>query len=547
MKRGWAIGGAGAVMLALLGWWALVGTDAPAPASGKSPAAARVMTGEQAVQAPAVLVDLFLLPDRNVRAIPGSARIGIGVVEPDAAAAAPAGLEPGVMHAGAERFDELSTPAFWLVPPTQLLADGRVRVGPVRLPRADRYTLQARGEDGLRYYASAFTAHHVPDKVAPMVGAGVRAHVAVNGTHVLLRRTESSAPAAAWQWLQAWAAPALLEAFDEQPLPVKSGQVLAPLAPGPVEIVLEVHGVEAERRRLTLPAGRVTDVHFEPLGQKVAQALSIDLELEFVRQGSGTPVAGLQVIWLSGRMQQTRTTDARGRVAFDGLDRQQVHQFNLAADSAPGELPEWPALRPLEIGPEELDEQPAVDGVARRRVELTPLRWLIARLPPEAMQRIPGRRSPYPIHVLQKEGAGRWTDVAADHFIPVPEGMAVSVAEPGTYRVATTLAPWRVIESEAARVDGADRPRVSFGAVRGRDVILTVMRDGRALPGAPVHIIGPVGHLPPQTLRADASGRVVLADASVSEVRVEVPGSDQVVVPLSGPRVLADFGHRRAD
>lgn len=547
MKRGWAIGGAGAVALALLGWWASVGRDAPVRASGASPDPAPVAAGKPAAQAPAVLVDLVLLPDGKVEAIPGSVRIGLGVVEPDAAAAAPAALEPGVAQAGASRFDELATPVSWVAPPAQRLADGRVRVGPVRLPRADRYTLQARGEDGLRYYVSAFTAQQVPATLTPVVGAGIRTHVAVDGTRVLLRRTEASAPAAAWQRLQAWVAPALLEAFNEQPLPVKRGQVLAPLAPGPVEIVLEVDGVEAGRRRLVLPAGQVTDVHFDPVDQKVAQALSIDLELEFVKAGTNNPVPGLQVSWISGRMQQTRTTDAGGRAVFDGLDRQQVHQFNLTAESTPGELPDWPALQPLELGPEQWGEQAPADGTVRHRVELTPLRWLIARLPPEAVQRAPGRRSPYPIHVLQTQRAGRWTDVAADHFIPVPDGLAVSVSRPGVYRVAMALAPWRVLESEAARVDGADRPRVGFSAARGRDVTLTVMRDGRSLPGAPVHIIGPVGHLPPQVLTADANGRVVLQDATVPQVRVEVPGSDQVVVALTGSQALADFGHRRAE
>lgn len=547
MKRGWTLGGAGIAVLALIGAAIALRDEATPPGTTDAPVAVRPQVAALVARAPTVLVDLFLLPDGAVRAVPGSVRIGLGFVSADNAATATARLERDSPQAGASRYDELAIPARWVSVPAQLLADGRVRVGPLQLPSAERYTLQARGEDGLRYYTAAFAQGEIPASIEPIVGAGVRTHVAVEGTHVLLRRVESSAPAAAWQRLQEWAAPAVLEAYSEEPLLVTSGQVLAPLAPGPVEIVLEVNGVEAERRRLSLAPGAITDVRFDPVSQQVAQAVSIDLELEFVKLGSGEPVAGLKVAWLGGRMQRTATTDARGRVTFTGLDRQQVHDFNLASAPPADGLPEWPELRPLQIKPDDLAEAAAPGEAVRHRVELAPLHWMIARLPPGPKQANRSRSSPYPIYVLQRQRAGRWADVSADYFIQVPQGLAVSMAEPGTYRVAAALSPWRVLESAPARVAGADRPIVSFPNAQSTDVVLTVIRDGRALAGAPVHVIGPVGHLPPEVLTADTNGRVTLPAANVQQVRVELPGSDQIQVPLSGPRAMADFGVQRSE
>lgn len=546
MKRGWVLGGAGIGVLALIGVAVALG-DASAPTGATAaPAAVRPQVAAPAAAAPSVQIDLFLLPDGAVRAVPGSVRIGLGFVSADNAASAPAQLERDSTQAGASRYEELAIPVRWLSVPAELLADGRVRVGPLQLPSAQRYTLQAQGEDGLRYYMASFTSGQIPASVESMVGAGVRTHVAVEGTHVLLRRVESSVPASAWQRLQEWVAPALLQAYGEEPMPINSGQVLVPLAPGPMEIVLEVNGVEAERRRLTLAPGAITDVRFDSLSQKVAQAVSIDLELEFVKQGSGEAVAGLKVDWLSGRMQRTATTDARGRLTFSGVDRQQSHEFNLMAPPNDG-LPEWPELRSLQIEADDLPQAAAPGAAARHRIELAPLNWMIARLPPETKQVKQGRSSPYPIYVLQRHRSGRWADVSADHFTRVPQGLAVSVAEPGTYRVAAVLAPWRVLESAPARVSATDRPMVEFPNAEGTDIVLTVIRDGRAVAGAPVHVIGPVGHLPPEVLTADAGGRVTLVAANVQQVKVELPGSDQIQVPLSSPRVSANFGVQRSD
>lgn len=544
MRRAWAVAGAGVVMLVLLGWSIRPHERADALRTGDAPPPSRSVPAA-AVPA-AVLVDLVLLPAGQASAVPESVRIGLGDVPPDQAARALSDRDAGP-SADALRYSDLAIPTRWIAAPARMQADGSVRVGPVRLPRADRYALQARGEDPLQFYLADFTAGTMPATVAPIIAAGMRAHVSVNDTGILLRRTAASTSPAVWQRLQQSFAPPLLEAFSERPVPVADRQSLAPLSPGPVDIILVVGGVEAERRQVVLQPGRIMDIHFDPARQAVARAVSIDLELEFVRKGDGRPVPGLQVDWLSGRAQQRRTSDARGRALFAGLDRQQEHQFSLHATAPGSGLPEWPERTPLQVTPQALDAAVANGRIVRHRVELVPLQWLVARLPVDASNLRPSGRSPYPIHVLQRLRDGRWADTAADHFIPTRDGLAVSVAEPGTYRIALILSPWRVLESSAAEVKADARQYVGFTRPRASDVTVTVLQAGRALSNAPVQVIGPIGGLPPEELRTDAGGRVILAAATVPWIRMEAPGTEQVVVRLSGAQAAADLGLRRPD
>ena len=67
-------------------------------------------------------------------------------------------------------------------------------------------------------------------------------------------------------------------------------QILTPLPPGPVEVQLEVDGIVAERRSVTLIAGALTDVRFDPVKQAVAQAVAVTLQLTFVVQGNDQPI-----------------------------------------------------------------------------------------------------------------------------------------------------------------------------------------------------------------------------------------------------------------
>jgi len=537
MKRVWGIAGAGILLLAFAWWFSDGPRNDRAPgrtlAFAPSPKATPIPTPENAV------VELYLVPDGRVRAVANSVRIGLGYVSPDDAAAAPVTLQ--AQKAGPLRYEDLATVARWEAVRAEAMPDGRVKVGPVRLPHADRYSLTARGEDGLRFYTAEFTASTVPQSVSPIAGAGIRLHVGSGGAQVLLRRVGPAPPPASWQQIQQREAPALLQAFSDQALEVTSGQILAPLAPGPLEVVLQAEGVEAERKLLSLQVGQILDVRFDPINQAAARAVSAELQLELVKKDNGEPIRDLQVTWLSGPTPQTQTSDAHGRVTFHGVDRQKAQMFNLQAAPGKRALPEWPELQYLELTQDDLAEGGDAKTI-RHRVELKPLQWLIARLPPEAARMQRSRGAPYPIYVLQRLRNGRWLDTSAAHFHETREGLAVSIADEGSYRIAAVLSPWRVLESSVANTKVSSRPTVDFYATRGTNVTVTILRDGRPLPDAPLHATGPLRSLPPSQLQADASGRVVLPSATVSRLWLEIPGSDQVGVALTGPSVLVDFG-----
>ena len=117
----------------------------------------------------------------------------------------------------------------------------------------------------------------------------------------------------------------------------------------------------------------------------------------------------------------------------------------------------------------------------RKTIELRPLQWLV--LQTGALQ-VPTQHkvgNPYPIFVLQREREGRWTDAASDHFIPVPGGIAVSVEEPGLFRMAALQSPWTILYSTAANValansDGKYRAELIPDPNRATEV--TLLRNG---------------------------------------------------------------------
>lgn len=101
------------------------------------------------------------------------------------------------------------------------------------------------------------------------------------------------------------------------------------------------------------------------------------------------------------------------------------------------------------------------------------------------------------------------------------------------------------VESSAAEVKAEARQSVEFVRPRGSDVTVTVLQAGKALSDTPVLVIGPVGSLPPEQLWTDAGGRVKLAAATVPWIRMEAPGTEQVVVRLSGAQIVAELGSQR--
>lgn len=482
---------------------------------------------------------ILLLPDGAIAADPASVRIGLATISPedmathlatrDASGAAP--VDPA----------EFAQVRRWLPLPATLQSDGAVRVGPLTLEAADRYVLQAAGSDRLRQYQADFTADTSPASLRPMLAAGLRVQrdPALEGEIALLLRRNGELPdAAGWQSLLQ-RHPALLQAFGEQPWPLRTGaNELVPLPPQTVEAVLLVDGIEAQRAPLTLAGGAWSELTIDPVAHAVARALSVELTLRFVARGSDAPVPGVQVSWQHELGQRTQVSDDAGRVRYAGVDRQREQQFALQFPVDDAALPAWPQGQSLALTVDEAHPDRRGERRIEHVVELDRLDWLLAtsHTLPLDPERTAG--SPYPVFVLQQRAGSQWIDTAAEYFRRVDAGLAASLAAPGEYRVAAVMTPWTVLYSTPAdaRRPPPDGPHaVRLEAQPGRRVELRILADGQPVPRAQVLAIGPLRGMPPFELVADMAGRIRLDGVTTDALRIEVPGYAQTEVALSQP------------
>jgi hypothetical protein len=535
---------AAGALLSVLWWWSAHKTTDAMPSGGTAESATSG-DGVRATDERALALRMRLLPDDGVSASPDSVRIGLASVSPDELAAYQAWLRGGGEGAGPGSFEELAVVTRWLNVPATRGSDGVVIVAAEDLPAVDRYVLQARADDGLRFYEASFTRENVPAELRPRVAAGLRLRApgqAAGGAQVLFRRVEGSQDAQ-WQSLMRREAPAVLDAYDERALPVAEDTVVAPLPPGPLDVIAVVDGVETERRRVTLSAGRILTFELDPEVSGLGAAVSVAVSLRLIEKGSRAPVKDASVVWSSPRGERVLRTGASGVLRIEGIDPLQPLpiEIRFAPPRSPSflvdVLPSWPERLPMTLG---LSRDPVSDGVISRTIELEPLRWLIVETPGIEIPRRPRVENPFPVFVLQRRQDTTWRESQADYFRPVPGGMAVSLSAPGTVRVAAVLAPWTVRISDAvdvgdASADARFRTRIASGG--GRRVIVRVSAGNRSLAAAPVHVLSPLRGVPPKTLTADAAGRVVLDDVTEPNVLLEVPGYEQIRVPLDAATV----------
>lgn len=529
----WTFGACLAVGAVVFGvyWWSLRGGASTASRDAGAPAASVDAAGEHASA-----LRIRLLPDAGVSASPGSVRIGLAYVSPDELAAYQAWLRGGGEGAGPRDVEDLAAVTRWLNVPATLNAAGVVVATPVQLPLADRYVLQARADDGLRFYEASFTRDNPPAEIRPRVAAGLRLHAPAQAggrARVLFRRVEGSQDAA-WQALMRREAPEVFDAYDERALPVGADTIVAPLPPGPLDLIAVVDGVETERRRIALSAGRMTTFDLDAEVSELAAALSTTVALRLVEKGSGAPVRDATIVWSSPRGERSLRSDASGALRIENVDPQQPLpiEIRFAPPKTPSflvdALPAWPERLPMTL---DLASAPVNAGVIARTIELEPLRWLIVETPGIEIPRQPRVGDPFPVFVLQRREGSVWRESMADYFRPVADGLAVSLDRPGTVRVAAVLAPWSVRISDAVAVGDSSsetRYRARISGVSGRRVSLRIVADNRPLASAPVHLLSPLRGVPPKTLTADRAGQLVLDNVTGTEVLLEVPGFEQV-------------------
>ena len=80
-------------------------------------------------------------------------------------------------------------------------------------------------------------------------------------------------------------------------MPLQPGvNELAPLPPQPLEALVLVDGIEAQRTALSLAPGQWAQLDIDPIAHAVARQLSVDLTLRLIARGSETPVESVQVL-----------------------------------------------------------------------------------------------------------------------------------------------------------------------------------------------------------------------------------------------------------
>jgi hypothetical protein len=526
-------------------WWRYVGSDVDGAASADT--ATRAASGDDGPIADGqkFALKMRLLPDGGVSASPDSVRIGLASISPDELAGYQAWLRSGSEGAGPRSPEALASVTRWLNVPATLDAAGAVVVTIADLPVVDGYVLQARADDGLRFYEASFTREDVPTELRPQVAAGLRLRAprqVAGGARVLFRRVEGSQDAQ-WQSLMRREVPNVLDAYDERALPVAEDTVVAPLPPGPLDVIAVVDGVETERRRVTLSAGRLLTFELDPEVSGLGAAVSVAVALRLVETGSRAPVKDVAVVWSSPRGERMLRADGSGALRIEDVDplRPLPIEIRFAPPKTPSflvdVLPSWPERLPISL---DLSREPVNTGVIAKTLELEPLRWLIVETPGIAIPRRPRVQDPFPVFVLQRRQGATWRESQADYFRPVPGGMAVSLNAPGTVRVAAVLAPWTVRISDAvdvgdAAADARFRTRIAAGG--GRRVTVRLRAGNQTLAAAPVHVLSPLRGVPPKTLTADAAGRIVFDDVTESSVLLEVPGYEQIPVPLDAATV----------
>lgn len=476
-------------------------------------------------------VEIRLSPDGPAEAIPASIRFGLARVSAESRARH-ADWERTGEGIGASQVEDVAVVEQWVSAPTRREEDGTIVAGPFSLPYADRYDLEARSTDRLRVYRASFTATSIPQRVRPQVAAGLRVDVAGlpgNARMQLLRRNESPT-ADLWQRVLRTETPAVLELFGDAGYPVVSGQTIAPLPPGGFEAVLWVDGVEAGRRLVELPAGRVLPLDVNLTTFRIAEALASRIVVIPMEAGSRQPILGVTALWRGPAGERAITPDALGRLVLAGADLLAHHEIEvrLPVRLDDGGLPRWPSRTTLSLSPDDADLK-AVVGTGKdlvRHLEVTPLRWLTLE---DARRDSPEPERPYPVFVLQRLQSDDWTDVGSEHFIPQGDDMAVAIDAPGTYRVLRADRPWLIRASTVAVFGSgfANNESVSLSLASARRTALLITRpDGAVLLNHPVVVVGPHRGMPPLAFSTDGHGLLQFEAANVREIFVEPEGMD---------------------
>ncbi|MBJ6763537.1 carboxypeptidase regulatory-like domain-containing protein [Myxococcaceae bacterium JPH2] len=444
-------------------------------------------------------------------------------------------------RAGPSRLEELANVSTWspvAVAPTA----GGGQVGPVDVPSAPRYRVLAWEEDGTSWSGDWMSGEPPRSgevdlgvlRATPPTGVRVRllsTHADAGPFSLRVERGVDPLPAeaeraSAWLSFVRLAAPALAAAMrDGSPLPVSSGQdaVLAPLPPDRrVRLWLRARsGQEAGPVEVPLREGRIEPVTLDadrlfPGG--VAGTVTLHGRVLLGDSSRAPPDA---VVELPGG--RTLAVASDGRFLAPELPAWRPTRFTLR-------VPEPSRGRPVAPARWAFTFTPTAGRTEAEEVWKVPVyRWLLLQLDGFTQGQLATRtQAPFPVYALQRrDEAGAWRDVAAEAFLPEPEGLAVSLTSPGTYRVLIATSPVAVSPSPAVALNEGDS-EVAVSPRLGEEGVpceVQVTEGGRPVYGAEVTAVGEVASLPPLRGHTDAEGRWRLGRVKGGALHVEVGAS----------------------
>lgn len=467
----------------------------------------------------------------------GEARVGAAFISEEDRRTWEAAQREGAGGAGPERLEDLANVAEWrpaVVTPSALGGT----LGPEPVPVAPRYRVLAWEPDGTFWWGDV-----VPELAGGLVDVGVLRARSPTGVRVRLAGArpeqgpfsvrlervvdaDSRAAERASDILPvvAHAAPVVAAALREGvpvPLVQDSGELsLLPLPPDPaVRLWLRsASGREGGPVEVPLREGRVESVVLDvdtlfPGGV----GGTVTLRGRVLLEGASRPPPGARLLGPEG---ESVTLAPDGRFTVPGLPSWRTSRFTVQLEAPPSGRPVAPAQHDFEFTPE------AGTSEAEVTWRVPVYRWLVLRMDGFTRSQLQSRaRGPYPVFLLQRrEGAGPWRTHSADIFHAQDDGVAVSLLQPGTYRVLVAASPYDVSPSTAATLGEGDTEaavsvRVDEG---GAPCEVRVTAAGAPVYGALVTSGGTQGSLPPARGRTDAEGRWRLGRVRAESLHLEV-------------------------
>jgi hypothetical protein len=467
----------------------------------------------------------------------GEARVGAAFISEEDRRTWEAAKREGGGGAGPERLEDLANVAEWRPAAVTPSASGGT-LGPEPVPVASRYRVLAWEQDGTFWWGDG-----VPESVEGLVDMGVLRARRPTGVRVRLvgarpeqglfsvrlERVVDADPRVAERASEilpvvAHAAPVVAAALrDGTPVRLTSeagDTQLLPLPPDPaVRLWLRsASGREGGPVEVLLREGRVETVVLD------MDALfpggvggTVTLRGRVLLEGSARPPPGARLLGPEG---EAVALEPDGRFTAPGLPSWRSSRFTVQLDAPPSGRPVSPARHEFEFTP----EPGATDAEVAWRVPV--YRWLVLCMEGFTRAQLQARaRRPYPVFLLQRrDGDGPWLTHPADVFQDEEDGVAVSLLQPGTYRVLAAASPYEVHASTSAELGGnATERTVSVRVDEGGvpcEVHVTVA--GAPVYGALVTSASTLGSLPPARGRTDAEGRWRLGRVRADSLHLEV-------------------------